>query len=144
MGEINDIENFIFDQIAKKLQTVYPGISVISESEAEPASFPAVTIVEAANSVYQKMRTTKIENATQLMYEVNVYCNTIGYKKLEARSIMATIDDLFADMGFMRTMMNPMANLHDATIYRLFARYTGIDKPEIDQDGNIIHRIYTQ
>ena len=49
------------------------------------------------------MRTTNIENAVTLMYSVNVYTNTVGYKKSEAKEIMATVDDEFTKLGFART-----------------------------------------
>ena len=94
-----------------------------------PAKFPAVTIVEEDNSIVQRMRTTNIENAVNLMYSANVYTNTVGYKKSEAKEIMSVIDDEFSKMGFARTMCNPVANLQDATIYRMTARYeAAIDK----------------
>lgn len=94
-----------------------------------PARFPAVTIVESDNIIVQRMRTTNIENAVTVMYEVSVYTNTVGYKKAEAKEIMATIDEEFAKMGFARIMCNPVANLQDATIYRMVARYqASVDK----------------
>lgn len=121
------------------LRGKYLDIWVSGENEAVPAQFPAVTIVEADNSVYAKMRTTKIENSVRLMYEVNVYTNTIGYKKSEAQGIMTDIDSEFELMGFTRTMMSPTPNLQDSTIYRLFARYEGVAALE----PNEIVRIYT-
>ena len=67
-----------------------------------------------------------MESAVSLMYEVNVYTNSVGYKKSEAKDIMETIDNEFSKMGFTRTMCNPVSNLQDATIYRIVARYEGI------------------
>lgn len=94
-----------------------------------PARFPAVTIVEEDNAVVQRMRTTNIENAVSLMYSANVYTNTVGYKKSEAKDILEVVDDEFSKMGFARTMCNPVANLQDATIYRIVARYEAtVDK----------------
>lgn len=121
-----DLESDVFDAVAVILREAYPGIIVSSEYDSSPVSFPAVTIMEADNSVYQRMRTTAIENAVQLMYEVNVYSNKIGYKKIEAKSIMNTIDSEFERLGFTRTMCNPIPNLQDATIYRLTARYEAV------------------
>lgn len=98
------------------------------EYTSSPASFPAVTIIEADNTVVQRMRTAapNIENAALLLYEVNVYTNTIGYKKQDAKEIMDIVDDEFSKLGFTRTMCNPVSNLQDATIYRIVARYTGV------------------
>ena len=124
-----DAENLIFAQVAGVLRVEFPGIFVSGEFTDLPAKFPAVTIVESDNSIVESMRTTNIENAVNVMYEVNVYSNTVGYKKSEAKEIMSVIDDEFSKMGFARTMCNPVANLQDATIYRMTARYeAAIDK----------------
>lgn len=137
-----DIETDVFHVIAAALRSVYSGIFVSGEYTPSPASFPAVTIAEMDNTVYQKMRTTAIENAAQLMYEVNVYSNKVGYKKMEAKTVMSTIDQEFARLGFTRTMCNPVPNLQDATIFRLTARYEAVAVPEGAQEETV--RIYTQ
>ncbi len=131
-----DVESFLFNQIAGILRFQY-NVYVSGEYVDSPAKFPAVTIVEINNGVYQKMRTAapNLENAVSLTYEVNVYTNSIGYKKSEAKKILETIDNEFSNMGFTRTMCNPVSNLQDATIYRIVARYEGI------ADRNF--RIYT-
>lgn len=133
-----DIENQVFSTIATALRAQYSGIFVSGEFNDVPARFPSVTIVESDNSVLQKMRTIapNLENAVSLMYEVNVYTNSVGYKKSEAKDIMETIDNEFSKMGFTRTMCNPVSNLQDATIYRIVARYEGV------ADKNF--RIYTK
>ena len=108
---------------------MYTDIFVSGEYVDTPARFPAVTIVESDNMIVQRMRTTNIENAVTLMYEVNVYTNTVGYKKSEAKDIMEVVDNEFSKLGFARTMCNPISNLSDATIYRMVARYTAsVDK----------------
>lgn len=96
-----------------------------------PAKFPAVTIEEVNNSVYQKMRTLHIENAASVLYEVNIFSNKVGYKKAEAQGIISFIDDILSSLGFTRTMCNPLPNLADATIYRLTARYEAV----VDKDN---------
>lgn len=126
-----DLENDIFGLVATPLREKFPGIWVSGEYTSSPAKFPAVTIEEMDNSVYQKMRTIHIENAASVLYEVNIYSNKIGYKKAEAQEIMSFIDDILAGLGFTRTMCNPLPNLADATIYRLTARYEAV----IDKDN---------
>lgn len=123
-----DIESEVFDTIADVLRAEFSGIFVAGEQTNSPASFPAVTIVEQDNSVYQKMRTRfpNIENAVQLMYEVNVFSNTVGYKKREAKKILAVIDAEFEKMGFTRTMKEPVDNLQDGSIFRYVARYEAV------------------
>lgn len=123
-----DIESTVFAAVAGVLRETYSGILVAGEYTDTPARFPAVTIVEIDNAVLQRMTTYApyIENAARVAYEVNVYTNTQGYLKLEARKIMKTLDNEFAKLGFTRMMCNPIANLQDAKIYRMVARYEGV------------------
>ena len=132
-----DIESFLFSRIAGVLRASYEGIFVPGEYVDSPAKFPAVTIVESDNSVLQKMRTAapNLENAVSLMYEVNIYTNTEGFKKSEAKDILETVDSEFSKLGFTRTMSNPISNLQDAKIFRIVVRYEGV----ADKD----FRIYT-
>ena len=124
-----DVESLVFSTVANVLRVEFPGIFVSGEFVNVPARFPAVTIVESDNSVVQRMRTTNIENAVTVLYEANVYTNTEGYKKSEAKEILEVIDDEFSKLGFARILCNPVANLSDATIYRIVARYqASIDK----------------
>ena len=124
-----DVESIVFSTVANALRVKFPDIFVSGEFVDVPARFPAVTIVESDNAIVQRMRTTNIENAVAVMYEVNIYTNTVGYKKSEAKDILEVVDDEFSKMGFARTMCNPVANLQDATIYRIVARYEAtVDK----------------
>ena len=109
------------------LRAEVPGISVYSEYTEVPAKFPSVTIIESNNTVLQRMRTLKIENAVNLTYDVNIYSNAVGgYKKLEAKQIQEIVDREFERIGFTRTACNPMTNLQDVNIYRLYSRYEAV------------------
>jgi hypothetical protein len=121
-----DIENDVFDTVATELRSKHRGILVSGEYVDAPAKFPAVTIVEADNRIYERMRTRKIENAVYVMYEVQVFSNKASGKKEEAKAIADTVDQVFESRGFTRTMRNKVANLKDATIYRLVCRYEAI------------------
>jgi len=124
------------------LRNTYDGIAVTSEYTDTPARFPAVTIIETSNIVLRRMRTTKIENASTILFEVNVFSNKVAGAKLQARDIMETVDAEFEKLGFTRTMMSPTPNLADATIYRITARYEGVVMPEYGVDETV-YRIYT-
>lgn len=133
-------ENFIFDMVADVLREKYASanIFVTGEYVDAPARFPAVTIIQSDSSEYMRRHTNDGEQATSLMYEITVYSNKVGYKKMEAYEIMQTIDDIMTGkivseerrMGFHRTMCSPIPNLQDSTIYSLVARYQGV----IDKD----------
>lgn len=129
------MENDVFDTVAKVLRTAYAGIFVTGEYVPTPPKFPAVSIVEADNRVVERMRTLNIENAVTSMFEVNIYSNKASGKKSEAKAIAATLDAEFAKIGFTRTMKNQVANLNDATIYRIVCRYEAI----VDKDLWIYH-----
>lgn len=121
-----DIENDVFDYVAKALRTAFPGITVISDFVEAPAKFPTVTLVEADNRVLQRMRTDNIENAVSVMYEMNIYSNKAVGKKSEAKAIANAIDGLFNELGFTRTFREQIPNMKDATIYRIVCRYEAV------------------
>lgn len=130
-----DLENDVFTAVATALRAAHEGIYVTGEYVPAPPKFPAVSIVEADNRVATRYRTTNIENAASVMYEVNVYSNRASGKKSEAKAIAATLDEKFAELGFTRTMKNQVPNLNDASIYRIVCRYEAI----IDKDFWIYH-----
>ncbi|MBQ3989518.1 MAG: hypothetical protein II630_01640 [Bacteroidales bacterium] len=121
-----DIENDVFDTVATALRSAHAGIWVAGEFVDSPAKFPAVTIVESDNRIFERMRTRRIENAVRVMYEVQIYSNKASGKKAEAKAIADTADGVFARLGFTRTMRSQVANLKDATIYRIVCRYEAI------------------
>jgi hypothetical protein len=109
---------------------MYPDVFATGDLSASPARFPAVSIVEINNSVLMSARTAEIENAVSIAYEVNVYSNKVGYNKIEAKEILAVIDESFKKLGFSRTFCNPVQNLEDKNIYRIVSRYEAI----VDRD----------
>lgn len=143
-----DIENAVFAKVSNELRATFSPITVRGNYDDRPTSFPAVAIWENDNSVYQKMSTRKLENAASLLYEVEVYSNTVGYMKQECQEIMNVVDNMMSELGFTRIMCSPVSNLENAKIYRLHARYEGIAVREISTDeyGMDVEsfRIYTK
>lgn len=132
-----DVENQVFSFVAGRTRQAFAQENILVKSEYDdaPVRFPAATILEADNSVYQKMRGNRIENAAKLLYEVNVFSNVQGYGKSQAQEIMNVIDEAFAQLGFTRTMCSPVSNLQSGKIFRMLARYEGA----VDRE----HWIYT-
>ena len=130
-----DLEADIFTTVATALRAAHSGVFVTSESVPVEAKLPAVSIVEADNRVVERMRTLNIENAASVMYEVNIYSNKASGQKSEAKAIAATLDEVFASIGFTRTLKNQIPNFNDARIYRIVCRYEAI----IDKDFWIYH-----
>lgn len=122
-----NIEEELFSNVAKVIRKSYPDVYMIGEYVKSPPSFPCVSFIEMDNSVYIKTQTTEgDENHSQLMYEINVYSNKTKGKKAECKSIIALIDSIMLKYGFTRTMLQPIPNVDDATIYRIVARYSGV------------------
>jgi hypothetical protein len=122
-----DIENEVFNHVSATLREKYTGIYVVGEYVKTPPKFPCVSLVEMDNQTYQPTEDSgSSENHVSVMYEVNVYSNkTIG-KKSECKEIAAIIDEQMLALGFARTMLQPIPNLDDATIYRMVGRYSAI------------------
>lgn len=121
-----DLENDIYDYVAKALRAAHTGIDVAAEYVEMPAKFPHVSIVESDNRILDRMRTNNIENAIQSMFEVNIYSNKASGKKSEAKAIANTLDDVLSGIGFTRTFREQVPNLRDATIYRIVCRYEAV------------------
>lgn len=122
-----DIENVVFDTVSKKVREEYSDIYLTGEYVKSPPSFPAGSIVEMDNTTYTSTQTSsENENHASVMYEVNVYSNKRVGKKSECKKIIALIDKEMIALGFYRTMLQPIPNMDDATIYRMTARYKAV------------------
>lgn len=131
-----DIENQVFSRIAAQLRENFKGIYVTGEYVKAPSSFPAVSLIEMDNVPLRRTQTSdSVENHAELMYEVNVYSNKAAGKKTECKKIAGVVDEEMAAMGFTRTMLNPIPNMDDATIYRIFGRYKAVVSTE-----NVLYR----
>ena len=120
-----DLEGYVFDYVATATRSQFSGISVKAEYTPESAEMPCVTIEQKDNYVAKaNMSGERIENVVSVMFEVNVYTNDGATRKKSAKSIMSYVDGLMSAKGFVRTMLQPIPNLLDATVYRLTARYT--------------------
>lgn len=125
------VENEIFDRVSTSVRTKYPNVNMTGEYVKSPSSFPHISLEEKDNSVLVNTQTsTEYENHITVMYEVNVYSNKTKGKKTECKEIISLIDSEMQSLGFTRTMLQPIPNMDDATIYRLTARYTAIISKE--------------
>ena len=122
-----DIETEVFNTISTEIRNAYKGIFMTGEYVKSPPSFPCVSLIETDNQVYRNTRDSgSIENHAQVLYEVNVYSNKTSGKKAQCKEIIAFIDSKMEALGFTRTLMNPVPNEEDATVYRMVARYRAI------------------
>lgn len=131
-----DIENQVFDNVAKVLRAEFKGIFVVSTDTDAPSKFPAVCFWEQSNVPQAKTQTAHSrENSVELMYQGNIYSNLVNGGKQQCRKIAVVIDREMEKMGFIRTFGQPVLNPADTSISRYALRYKGI----VDRYG----RIYT-
>lgn len=126
-----DVEFEIYNDIADTIRETYPTAFITGEYVPNPAKFPAVMITEMDNTqVTTTQDSGSLENHARITFEANVYSNKTTGKKQECKKIAQLIDEKFATLGFTRMMYQPVPNLADATIYRIYARYTAIISKE--------------
>ena len=120
-----DVESKVFQKCADAFRVAYPNGYITGEYVPQPPKFPAVSLVEMDNSVDNRaIDNGDIENAVNVMYQVDVYSNLNTVKKAQTKAIIALLDKVLSDYRFVRTFCNPVQNFNDATIYRMTARYT--------------------
>ena len=119
-----DIENEVFDRVAKRVREQFPNIFMVGEYVKSPPSFPAVSLMEMDNAIRDvTIDSGSNENHANVMYEVNVYSNKTTGKKSECKEIITLIDTEMSAMGFVRSTLTPVPNEYDSTIYRMVGRY---------------------
>ena len=132
-----DVESEIFNKVAEAVRAVYPSAFVSGEYVRTPPRFPFVSLIEMSNTAYDRTQSSGgLENHASVMYEVNVYSNKKSGKKSECKAIATLIDNELAALGFSRTMLQPIPNMDDATIYRMTGRYTAV----ISKDKKLYRR----
>lgn len=119
-----DCEAKVFQACADAFRAAYPNGFIAGEYVSQPPKFPAVMVVEMDNNVDERaIDNGNIENAVNVMYQVDVFSNLNKGKKAQAKAIVALIDEVLTQYRFIRTFCNPIQNMNDATIYRMTARY---------------------
>ena len=132
-----DIENELFNAVAVSVRLQFPGIFISGEYVKTPPKFPCASLVEMNNTVREStVSSTHPENHVDVMYELNVYSNKTEGKKSECKAIAGYIDSLMLSYGFSRTMLEPIPNMDDATIYRMVGRYVAV----VSSDKTIYRR----
>lgn len=132
---MKDLENQIYTRLANAVRKACPNANVSSTYINAPSKFPCVTIEQIDSYDLSGSQTEVCEDANiVLVFEVNIYSNHESNKKTECKKIMRIVNDEFKRMNFKRTAMTPVPNLENATIYRLFGRFSAVT------DGNYLYR----
>ncbi len=119
-----DIENEVLDLVAKEVLAEFPDVFITGESTSLPPSLPCLCLVERDNSVYQATNDSSgYEKYANVMYELDVYSGKVSDRKREAKQIASLADDKLRKLGFVRTMLSPVENMLDPSVYRIKGRY---------------------
>lgn len=132
-----DIQSELFTKIATAVRAQFSNAFVTPEYVSRPPKFPTVFIQEVENTVDRAyMDSGAVENCADLVYQVDVYSDRGKGKMDECRTIAAYVDAQFAHYGFVRSFVNQVPNLNDATVYRITARYRAV----VDKNKYIYRR----
>lgn len=131
-----DIETEVYDAVAGKLKEQFPNIYTTGEYVKAPPRFPCVSLIMMSNAALARTQTSScMENHAQVMFEANIYSNRANTKKTECKEIAGALDEAMLGLGFTRTMLTPIPNMDDATIYRITGRYQAVASKD-----NVIYR----
>lgn len=130
-----DIESWVYTQIVTELRVTYTDISSSSDPSMKPATFPHVVIEQQDSSTVSSWSTRgSVDNLNRVMFQVDVYTNSLGNRKSEAKAIMAIVCDWMSSHNFTRVTLMPV-NYNDS-IYRLTARFTAnVDMKVVEENG---------
>lgn len=127
-----DKENEVFTRVKEKIVAEYPNADVDSSYQPTPSTFPHVSLYMSDAFTPANLRDSSVlPKFVSMMFEAQVYSNKTSKKKQEAKKIMGIIVDTMAEMNFRLSILTPVPNLNDASIYRLTARFEGM----ADNDG---------
>lgn len=117
-----DISDELFDHLATNV--IKDTATCGSDFENISDSLPYVAIVVKSNTCnISSQDSGSLENACDVMIQIDVFTNDEQGKKAKAKEIFNPIDAEMLTLGFTRTMCEPIPNLHDSTIFRLTSRY---------------------
>lgn len=122
-----DMETEIFNEVSERVREQYPDIFMTGEYVKTPPSFPCISLVEVDNATFRNSQTSEgQENHVAVMYELNVYSNRTKGKKAECKELAGFVDEILMGLNFTRTMLEPVPNQDNATIYRMLGRYRAV------------------
>jgi len=98
-------------------------VKVSASYQQETTTFPHITIEEKTNA-YANSELDSREKFSSLMYEINIYDNSIN-KIAITRKLAQICNDALTNLGFKRIFNEPLPNIADATIYRIIQRFDG-------------------
>lgn len=120
-----DKENEVYTLIKKAILKDFPKADVSSVYVPTVSVFPHISIVQTdstENAQYTDSSNT--EKLVTLNFQIDIYSNDKTKGKTECKKILTIVDDTLRRKNFRRTVLTPVPNQNDASIYRLTAQYT--------------------
>lgn len=134
---MNDIENQAYTRVRNKVTAKFPELDFSGEYVDSPSIFPHTSMYMTENMVYSRSEDSgAIENATEVIFQIDIYSNKSGTRKSECKKIAEAVDHEMQLLGFVREFMHPIPNLADNTIFRYSLRYRGI----VDKNNYVYRR----
>lgn len=135
-----DIEPVLYNSVANQLYSAFGVEILVSDTYTEaPSKFPFVSVVEVDNAIYSPSVTLdRIENHARVSYQIDIFTNNPGTKKINSKTIAKVVDSIMVGMGFRRASSMQTPNI-DRKIYRYTLRYDGIACYSEDGEKIIIY-----
>lgn len=122
-----DFNNEFFTIVADAVREEYSGATVVGEFVRQPSKFPTVTLDEIENVVEGWLEdSSREERFAGVSYRLQVFSNKRKGKKMEARAIFATADEVMRKLGFRRVSYTTTPDQYDTTVYQITATYEAI------------------
>lgn len=120
-----DKENEVYTLVKKAIIAEFPNANVSSVYAPTVAEFPHISIVQTDSTENTDFRdSSNEEKIVNLNYQIDIYSNDEAKGKTECKKILKIVDDTLRRKNFRRTVLTPVPNQNDASIYRLTAQYT--------------------
>nr|DAH66799.1 MAG TPA: hypothetical protein [Caudoviricetes sp.] len=138
---IHDIEPILLTAIRDALIKEYPKVTVISEHQNKPSSFPCVMFYESNNSTFLRTTDNLGEHHAEVSYMCEMYANNDKRKRSIVKNIAAIVDEVLVPLGFTRMSKAFEYRSNDSTIAAITAVYHGIIGESPSSNNNDV-RIY--
>ena len=127
-----DKENEVFTRVREQIVASFPDATVDGSYQPVPSGFPHVSIYQSdAFTPSDRIDSAVLPKYLSMTFMVQVYSNKEKGRKQECKKIMNIVADTMAGMNFEMTILTPVQNLNDSSIYRLSAQFEGM----ADADG---------
>ena len=138
-----DIESAMTTKVKAACEAVDRNCKVSGEYMATIPQYPFVEFMVTDNYVLRSsISLGKLENHAHIVFEANCYSNLQNGKKLQAKRLLAAVDQVMSDHGFTRRTYSLLPN-KNGTVARAFGRWEGIVSDGYTSNGNVLHIIYT-